>query len=164
MVTIFLAHLVPLPIVHITCLSKKKKSIDCFLIQCIGAINTIMETRLLRLCLNLSPVCDFGSGRNSSLNCTRAGQVGVNDVGCSVLIGFADINKSRTCAWPLGPTLEIDASLMGVSFSWRPGQRNREAIVRDQGRANALPIMAKRENHRRRAGQEHIHNTLLPCH
>lgn len=49
--------------------------------------------------------------------------------GCSVLIGFADINKSRTCARPLGLTPEIDASLMGVSFSRRPREGNRGAIV-----------------------------------
>lgn len=36
--------------------------------------------------------------RNTPVLSARAGQVGVNGVGCSVLIGFADINKSRTCA------------------------------------------------------------------
>lgn len=65
-------------------------------------------------------------------------------MGCRVLVGFTDINKSRTCARPRSLTPEIDASLMGVSFSWRPGWWNRGAIVRRPGEANALPIKVQR--------------------
>ena len=41
-------------------------------------------------------LCDFSSSRKTPPQ--RARRAGVNDVGCSVFIGFADINKSRTCA------------------------------------------------------------------
>lgn len=36
--------------------------------------------------------------------------------GCTASIGFADINKSCTCKWPLGLTPEIDAPSNGCLF------------------------------------------------
>lgn len=54
-------------------------------------------TTLAEAVVEFVALCDLNSSRNSSSVCQRARQVGVNDVGCCVLIGFADINKSRTC-------------------------------------------------------------------
>lgn len=83
----------------------------------------------LKLWLNASHSVTLLQAESPLQPAQGAGRVGVNGVGCTVFIGFADINKSRTCARPLGLTPEIDAPLMGVSFSRRPGQGNRGAIV-----------------------------------
>lgn len=57
------------------------------------------------------------------------------------LVGFTGVNKSRTCARPRSLTPEIDASLMGVSFSWRPGPgQQRSHCSEARGKASALPI------------------------